>query len=69
MKNEYWEVMVKNSEDDPYWGTSNKISSRKLADDIYDENVEKFKFIKMIHVVIKEEIVRSNFMDYGNETD
>lgn len=66
MKNEYWKVMARN-EDIGLWGTSDRIPTERLAEDLYEEYVDRFKYIKMIHCVVEEEIVRSNYLE-ENET-
>lgn len=69
MKTEYWKVMAKNSLDDPFWGTSDKISTEKLAYDMFWEFINRFKYLKMIHYVYEEDIVITNYHIGENETN
>ena len=68
MKTEYWKVMAKNSLDDPFWGTSDRIPTEKLAYDLYFEFSDRFKYLKMIHCISAEDVVLANYHMEENET-
>jgi hypothetical protein len=68
-KTEYWKVMAKNSLDDPFWGTSDRIQNERLAYDLYFEFLDRFKYLKMIHYISAEDVVIANYNMEGNEAN
>ena len=61
--NEFWTIEGKYIVDDLYWSASDKIYDKELANSTYSEFKNKYKVVRIIYHIEKQEIIK----EYINE--
>ena len=56
--NKFWSIEGKYNIDDHYWGASNNIYDKEIANSIYSELKNKYKITRMISHIESFEVVK-----------